>query len=182
MMTIMLTGATLLVFAIWIFNRLVSDRNQVMAAWSDIEVQLKRRHDLVPQLVTTVKAYADFEQATMTAVSELRSRSDAAAHLPEKAALEQEMAAAIDRLVVIAEDYPDLKADGNFRQLQTELTEVEDHIQYARRFYNGAVRIFNTRIQSFPNLLLAGPLGFREAEFFEVSQDTERHNPHVQLE
>ena len=166
---------------IWIYNLLVKDRNQVLAAWSDIDVQLKRRHDLVPQLVTTVKAYANFEKATMTAVTELRTRSEAAAHLPEKAALETEMASAINRLIVIAEDYPDLKADHNFRQLHSELTEIEDHIQYSRRFYNGAVRIFNTRIQSFPHFLVARPFGFEVAEFFEVNDADERTTPTVEL-
>lgn len=166
---------------IWIYNLLVKDRNQVLAAWSDIDVQLKRRHDLVPQLVTTVKAYANFEKATMTAVTQLRTRSEAAAHLPEKAALETEMASAINRLIVIAEDYPDLKADHNFRQLHSELTEIEDHIQYSRRFYNGAVRIFNTRIQSFPHFLVARPFGFEVAEFFEVNDADERTTPTVEL-
>lgn len=182
MSTFLLVGIVILAFAIWIFNLLVKDRNQVLAAWSDIDVQLKRRHDLIPQLVTTVKAYADFEQATMTAVTELRSRSESAAHLPEKAALEDEMVSAIGKLVVLAEDYPDLKADTNFRQLQSELTEIEDHIQYARRFYNGAVRIFNTRIQTFPNNLIARVLRFSEAEFFEVQQATERQNPTVEID
>lgn len=170
-----------LALAIWIYNRLVKARNQVEAAWSDIDVQLKRRHDLIPQLVSTVKAYADFEKATMTAVTELRSRSEAASHLPDKAAIEEEMVSAIGRLTVIAEDYPDLKADQNFRQLQTELTEIEDHIQYARRFYNGAVRILNTLIQSFPNFLIAAPLGFRAAEFFDVGAAHERNSVDVKL-
>ena len=182
MSTSLLVGIVILAFAIWIFNLLVKDRNQVLAAWSDIDVQLKRRHDLIPQLVTTVKAYADFEQATMTAVTELRSRSEAAAHLPEKAALEDEMVSAIGRLVILAEDYPDLKADANFRQLQSDLTEIEDHIQYARRFYNGAVRVFNTRIQRFPNNLIARTLRFSEAEFFEVQQATERQSPTVEID
>ena len=166
---------------IWIYNLLVKDRNQVLAAWSDIDVQLKRRHDLVPQLVTTVKAYANFEKATMTAVTELRTRSEAAAHLPEKAALETEMASAINRLIVIAEDYPDLKADHNFRQLHSELTEIEDHIQYSRRFYNGALRIFNTLNQSFPHFLVSRPFGFEVAEFFEVNDADERTTPTVEL-
>jgi len=169
------------VAVIWIYNLLVKDRNQVLAAWSDIDVQLKRRHDLVPQLVTTVKAYANFEKATMTAVTQLRTRSEAAAHLPEKAALETEMASAINRLIVIAEDYPDLKADHNFRQLHSELTEIEDHIQYSRRFYNGAVRIYNTRNQSFPHFLVARPFGFEVAEFFEVNDADERTTPTVEL-
>lgn len=166
---------------ILLYNRLVKDKNQVRAAWADIDVQLKRRHDLVPQLVTVVKAYADYEQATLIAVTELRSRSAAARHLPEKAAYEDAIEAGVHKLVVLAEDYPDLKADENFRKLQAELTEVEDHLQYSRRFYNGAVRIFNTRVQSFPHLLIARPLGFARAEFFAVEDRQERRSPQVDI-
>lgn len=171
-----------LVGGIWIYNRLVSDRNQVLAAWSDIDVQLKRRHDLVPLLVDSVKAYASYEKATMTAVTELRTRSDAESHLPQKAKIEEQVGKAVHKLIMVAEDYPELKADANFRQLQDELTEVEDHIQYARRFYNGSVRIFNTRIQSFPHLLIAGPLGFQSAEFFEIDDAAERDAPQAKLD
>ncbi|MBT8145803.1 MAG: LemA family protein [Gammaproteobacteria bacterium] len=171
----------LLAAGVWIYNRLVRDRNQVRAAWSDIDVQLKRRHDLVPQLVNAVKAYADYEKATMTAVTEMRTQSDTARRLPDKAAIEDAMEKALHRLIVVAEDYPELKADQNFRQLQEELTVVEDHIQYARRFYNGAVRILNTRIQSFPHLLIARPLGFHSAEFFEVDHSAERQAPRAEL-
>jgi len=173
--------AVLIIATIWIYNLLVKERNQVLAAWSDIDVQLKRRHELIPQLVTTVKAYADFEKATMTAVTELRSRSRAESHLPQKSAIEMAMGSAIGQLMVIAEDYPDLKADGNFRQLQTELTEIEDHVQYARRFYNGAVRIFNTRIETFPNFIIARIFNFKIAEYFEVSSDDERKASVIKL-
>ncbi|HDZ07823.1 LemA family protein [Pseudohongiella sp.] len=166
---------------IWIYNRLVADRNQVQAAWSDIDVQLMRRHELVPMLVDTVKAYAAYEKATLAAVTELRARSESASHLPEKAAVEAQLEAALHQIVVVAEDYPDLKADQNFRQLQSELTVIEDHIQFARRFYNGAVRILNTRIQSFPHLLIARPLQFRAAEFFAVNDAQERETVPVEL-
>ena len=154
--------------AIWIYNRLVADRNQVRNAWSDIDVQLARRHDLVPRLVAAVKGYADSEQATMVAVTELRTRSEQAQRLADKAALEDAMEDGLHRLIAVQESYPDLKADENFRALQESLTEVEDHLQYARRFYNGSVRLLNTRIESFPHLLLSRPLGFRQAEFFEA--------------
>ena len=154
--------------AIWIYNRLVADRNQVRNAWSDIDVQLARRHDLVPRLVAAVKGYADYEQATMVAVTELRTRSEQAQRLADKAALEDAMEDGLHRLIAVQESYPDLKADENFRALQESLTEVEDHLQYARRFYNGSVRLLNTRIESFPHLLLSRPLGFRQAEFFEA--------------
>ena len=149
----------LVVAGVFIFNRLVQDRNQVRAGWSDIDVQLTRRHDLVPQLVAAVQAYADYEQATLTAIIELRSRSQRAAKLSERAHLEDEMTDSIKQLIALAESYPDLKADTNFQQLQQQLIEVEDYLQFARRFYNGAVRILNTRIESFPILLIAGPIG-----------------------
>lgn len=163
--------AVVLAGAVWVYNRLVKDRNQVKNAWSDIDVQLVRRHDLVPQLVSAVQAYSDYEKATMTAVTELRSRSEGATRLADKAALEDQMEIGLHRLVAVAEDYPDLKADENFRQLHTSLIEVEDHLQYARRFYNGSVRIFNTRVESFPHLLIARTLRFEQAEFFEADSD-----------
>jgi LemA protein len=174
-------GAALVALAIWIYNRLVSDRNQVRSAWSDIDVQLALRHDLVPRLVASVKAYADYEKATLTAVTELRLRSEVASRLADKAAVEEQLEAGLHRLLVVAEDYPDLQADEGFRQLHVELTEVEDHLQYARRFYNGAVRILNTRIESFPHFLVASRLGFRQAEFFEVAGAEVRSTPPVEL-
>lgn len=180
----MITTAVVLVLlaaaAVWIYNRLVADRNQVRNAWSDIDVQLARRHDLVPQLVSAVKGYADYEQATLLAVTELRTRSEEADRLADKAALEDAMEHGLHRLIAVQEDYPDLKADENFRALQTSLTEVEDHLQYARRFYNGAVRQFNTRLETFPGLLLARPLGFEVAEFFEADEQA-RANVEVKL-
>lgn len=166
--------------AIWIYNRLVRDRNQVSNAWSDIDVQLVRRHDLIPQLVAAVKGYADYEKATFVAVTELRARSEAASHLPEKAALEDGLTEGLHRLIVVAEDYPDLQADENFRQLQASLAETEDHLQYARRFYNGSVRILNTRIESFPHLIVARAFRFRPAEFFEAGAEA-RIAPIVKL-
>ncbi|MEZ5567596.1 MAG: LemA family protein [Halioglobus sp.] len=173
--------ALLLGGSLWIYNRLVADRNQVQAAWSDIDVQLKRRHELVPGLVSMVKAYADYEKGTLTAVTELRRQSRETSRLPAKAALEHTLEDSLHRLVVLAENYPELKADENFRQLQHELTDTEDQIQYARRFYNGAVRAYNTRIQSFPHLLLARPLGFAPADFFQIDRDAERRAPDVAL-
>lgn len=168
--------------AIWIYNRLVNDRNLVQAGWSDIDVQLKRRHELVPRLVNCVKAYADYEKATLEAVTELRAQSAATDDVGRKAELEDAMAAGLHKVIVTVEEYPELKADANFRQLQTELVETEEKIQYARRFYNGAVRNLNTRIQSFPTLLLAGPLGFAPAQFFAVDDVAERRAPAVELQ
>jgi len=155
----------------WIaFNRLVRARNLVRASWSDIDVQLQRRHDLIPRLVEAVKAYATYERATFEAVTELRARSRHVQRLTEKAAIEAEIEAATHQLIALAESYPDLKADQNFLELQTELSDTEDQLQYARRFYNGAVRDYNTGLQSFPDLLLVRLLNFREQDFFSADE------------
>ncbi len=149
-----------------VFNDLVAARNQVRAAWSDIDVQLTRRHDLVPQLVAAVQGYAGYERATLTTVTELRARAMAAAKLADKARLEGELAQQIDRILALQERYPDLKASDNFLALQRDLVAIEDHLQYARRFYNGAVRDLNNRIETFPSLLVARAAAFKPAEFF----------------
>jgi LemA protein len=159
--------------AVIVFNELVAARNQVRAAWSDIDVQLTRRHDLVPQLVAAVKGYADHERATLTTLTELRSRAVAAASLADKAEAEGELARQIDRILALQERYPDLKASANFLALQHDLVEIEDHLQYARRFYNGAVRDFNTKIETFPSLIVARAMAFRPAEFFRSGTDQE---------
>lgn len=173
--------AGLLVWVVLIFNRLVRHRNQVRAAWSDIDVQLTRRHDLVPRLVDAVRAYADYERATLSAVTELRARAEKTERLRDKARLEDEMQLGLHRLIALAEAYPDLKADGNFLQLQRDLVDTEDQLQYARRFYNGAVRILNTRIETFPDLLVAKPFNFRPAEFFAVDDAEVRAAPRLEL-
>ena len=180
-MLLIVLPAGLVLWGVLIFNRLVRDRNQVRAAWSDIDVQLTRRHDLVPQLVDAVRAYANYERATLSAVTELRTRAEAAGSLRDKARLEDEMQAGLHRLIALAESYPELKADGNFLQLQRDLVETEDHLQYARRFYNGAVRIYNTRIESFPEMLVAKPFAFSPAEFFAVDDAEVRAAPRVEL-
>lgn len=173
--------AALIGWGIWIFNRLIGDRNQVRAAWSDIDVQLTRRHDLVPRLVEAVKAYAGYEKATLTAVTELRTRAEAASRLSDKARLEDEMEAGLHKLIALAEAYPDLKADQSFLQLQKDLVETEDFLQYARRFYNGAVRIYNTRIETFPHMYIAAPFGFTAAEFFDVDDAGVRAAPQIDM-
>jgi len=180
-LTVLVIVAAVGLWAAFVYNGLVKLRVLADNAWSDIDVQLKRRHDLIPRLVSTVKAYADFERATLLAVTELREQSEQAPRLADKAALEDALEERLHRVNVVAEAYPDLKADENFRQLQTALADTENQLQYARRFYNGAVRIYNTRIQSFPHFLLARPLGFREAEFFEVDAAAERLAPSVKV-
>lgn len=168
--------AALAVAAIVLFNRLVADRNQMRAAWADIDVQLTRRHDLTPALVSAVNAYADYERATLAAVTALRTQVGQAPNLAERARLEDELASGIGRLLALDERYPDLKASTNFLQLQRDLVAIEDHLQYARRFYNGAVRQLNTRIERFPDLIVARLAGFRRGEFFEAAA-TERTPP-----
>jgi LemA protein len=161
-----LIPAALLIWAIVIYNHLVRDRNRVLAAWSDIDVQLKRRHDLLPKLVEAVKQYAGYEQATLSAIVELRARAAAATKIGERGDLETELGSGIQHLLALAEAYPDLKANQHFLDLQHNITEVENHIQYARRYYNGSVRNLNTRIDSFPDLLIAQAFGYRFADYF----------------
>ena len=157
-----------LLFVAITFNELVAERNQVRAAWADIDVQLQRRHDLIPQLAATVKGYADYEKSTLSAVPELRARAQAGGSIAERGQVETELAAQVTRLLALQERYPELKASENFLQLQRDLVAVEDHLQYARRFYNGAVRQYNTHIQHCPELLLAQPFGFRPQEYFQA--------------
>ena len=151
---------------VWLFNRLVMDRNQVAAAWSDIDVQLQRRHDLVPRLVDVVKSYAAHESGLFERVAAERSQSRATSGPAAKGAVETALGQDLGRLLAVAEAYPDLKASTNFAQLSSELVDVEEHLQHARRFYNGSVRQYNDRCQQFPHLLVARGFGFRAAEFF----------------
>jgi LemA protein len=155
-------------FVLITFNELVGERNQVRAAWSDIDVQLQRRHDLVPQLAAAVKGYADHERNTLTAVTELRAAALSGGSIAQRAQIEQDLGNQMTRLIALKEAYPELKASENFLKLQRDLVDVEDHLQYARRFYNGAVRQFNTHIENFPALLIAKPFGFREQDFFQA--------------
>lgn len=166
-MELLLVFITLvLCWGVFIYNRLVRDRNRVLTAWSDIDVQLKRRHDLIPELVEAVRQYAAYESATMAAVTDLRLRSKALQSVTDISELEQHIGIGLSRLVALAEEYPDLKASASFLDLQHRLTEVEDTLQYARRYYNGAVRNLNVRIESFPDMLVAHSLGFKQAQLF----------------
>jgi LemA protein len=177
--TALLALALLAAWIVYAYNRLVRLRNQVRTAWADIDVQLTRRHDLVPQLVAAVKGYATHEQTLLRAVSELRSQAVALrspARLGEvESALEQQLT----RLLALQEAYPDLKASENFSELQRDLVKVEETLQYARRFYNGAVRDLNDGVQRFPATLIARGLGFTAAEFYQA-RDEERAAVRVQ--
>jgi len=158
----------LLGFAIVTFNDLVIARNRVRTAWADIDVQLQRRHDLIPQLAATVKGYAAYEQATLTTVTELRSRAQAAASVQQRGQLEGEVGAHVTQLLALQERYPELKASSNFLQLQHELVDTENRLQAARGDYNESVRVYNTQIESFPDVLLARVLGFAKLEYFQA--------------
>jgi LemA protein len=153
---------------IYFYNRLISDRNQARQGFADIDVQLKRRADLVPQLVEAVKGYAGYEKALLTTVTELRSNALAAQGGAARFALEKQLGAQLQNLVLLQEAYPQLKADANFRDLSAKLVEVEDHLQYARRFYNGAVKQYVTRLETFPDLLVARLFRFEPLPFFET--------------
>ncbi|MET0066955.1 MAG: LemA family protein [Candidatus Thiodiazotropha sp.] len=168
--TIFLIIGAALTWAVYLYNRLVRDRNRVLAAWSDIDVQLKRRHDLLPKLIEAVKQYAGYEKATLRAVLELRNQARAAAQIAERGSIETRLGGQIQHLLVLAEAYPDLKANQNYLDLQQNITEVENHIQYARRYYNGSVRNLNTRIDSFPDLLIARLFHYRHAEYFALEE------------
>ena len=163
----------LLVWMIIIYNLLVRDKIRVLTGWSDIDVQLKRRHDLIPKLVEAVKQYAAFESATLTTITELRTRSEKSNQVDEIADTETALESEIKQILVLAEAYPDLKASQSFLDLQHNLTNVEEHIQYARRYYNGAVRNLNTRIETFPDLLIAKFFRYRYANYFQADLNGE---------
>jgi len=163
--------ALLAIYGIVTYNGLVAMRQRVDQAYADIDVQLHQRHDLIPNLVETVKGYAAHERETLDAVISARNRATQAQGPADQAAAEGMLTGALGRLFALAEAYPDLKANQNFLGLQSELANVEDKLAAARRFFNNAVSEFNAAIQSFPAVLFAGSLGFREREFFDVGDD-----------
>jgi LemA protein len=167
--------AILLVFA---FNRLVRLRNETEAGWANIDVQLKRRNDLIPNLVESVKGYAAHERGLFDEITQARAAVSGAGGPAQAAAASDQLSGAMGRLFAVAENYPQLRASENFQQLQTELTDTEDKIAAARRYYNSVVQTYNSAIQSFPALLYAGMLGFRAREFFSA-REPERAVPQV---
>jgi LemA protein len=163
--------AALAVAGIVIFNRLVGARLRVKEAWAAIDVQLQRRASLIPNLVEVVKGYAGYERDTLSRVIDARGALDAAAGPRSAARANDDLGAALGRLFALAEAYPALKADAQFARLQQELADTEDKIAFARNYYNGAVELYNTRAQTVPGLLVAGPFRFRPAEFFSAGDD-----------
>ncbi len=160
----------MLVVAIYLFNRLVRLRNEVDTGWANIDVQLKRRNDLIPNLIETVKGYAAHERGVFEEVTKARAAMAQASTPGEAGAADSMLGQALGKLFAVAEAYPDLKASTNFLQLQSDLTDTEDKIAAARRYYNATVLAYNTATQTFPSLLLAGPAGFRAREFFAADQ------------
>jgi LemA protein len=160
--------ALVLLYAIYLFNRLVSLRNRVDNGWSQIDVQLRRRYDLIPNLVETVKGYAAHERELFEHVAEARSQAIGASTVGDQAQAENQLTAGLRRLMAVAENYPDLKASQNFLALQEELTGTESRIAYARQFYNDQVMLLNTRIQAVPSNVVAKLFGFTPREFFDI--------------
>ncbi len=176
-----ITGVALLVWIVVAYNRLVRDRNRVAQAWSDVDVQLIRRHDLVPRLVEIAKGYAGYERALLESLAELRARGAREAAPGPRGAVESSLGQGLQRLVAFVESYPDLKASQNFLELQRALADTENQIQFARRYYNGAVTAFNTRIDRFPDLLIAHLFRFSHSDLFELEQAQAALPPSVVL-
>ena len=170
-------------YAVSIYNSLVKNRQLVQEGWSGIDVQLKRRTDLIPNLMEAVKGYMSHERDTLQAVTEARVRAQGAANASpaERAAAEGALSSALGRLIAVAEAYPDLKASSNFLEFQQALLTTEDEIQLARRYYNGAVRNLNTTVESFPSNLIANNFKFEKAEYFELESPADRAVPTVKF-
>jgi LemA protein len=176
---ILLVAALIIIFLIWMYNSLVRLKVTCDNAWADIDVQLKRRYDLIPNLVETVKGYAGHEKGTLEAVINARNRAMTATSPGDKAQAENMLSGALKSLFALSEAYPQLRAIESFTSLQTSLTQIEDAVQNARRYYNAVVRDLNTKIQQFPSSIFANMLGFKQREFFEVSAPAEREAPKV---
>ncbi len=169
----------ILVFFIFAYNRIVKLNNFVKEAWSAIDVQLKRRYNLIPNLLETVKSYANFEKNVMENTVKLRNNAETADTVKKQNNAEIELSKQVKTLLAVVENYPDLKANETYIKLMESLTDIEDTIQYARRYYNGAVRNYNTLIQSFPTMIIADLFKFKEKDYFEIELIIERQVPKV---
>ena len=164
-----------------LYNRIVRSRNRVDTAWSDIDVQLQRRHDLIPNLVQAVDQYAGYERATLEAVTELRAEAMRVTDMDARGKAEEELGNGVQRLIALAENYPDLKANENFLNLQKQLVETENYLQFARRYYNGSVRDYNTMTETVPSNIVASAFGFGLRSFFQKSSDDVANVPLIEL-
>lgn len=174
-------AAALIIWTIIIYNLFIRDINLIREAWSGIDVQLKRRHNLIPNLVASVQGYSTHEKTLLEDITRKRSEAVKFESINDKAPVESDLSGMLKNLFIVAENYPDLKASENFLNLQNQLTEIEDQLQYARRYYNGAVRNYNIRVESFPSNLLAGLFNFKLENYFEITLATERHTPQVKV-
>jgi LemA protein len=181
MKVILIFAAALVVTAIILYNRLIRGRNQVDTAWSDIDVQLQRRHDLIPNLVAAVDQYADYERATLAAITELRTEAKQTVNIEKRGEVEEKLGVGVQKLIALAENYPDLKANENFLSLQGELAETENYLQFARRYYNGSVRDYNTMTEVVPSNIVASMFNFDSRQFFQKSSDEVANVPLVNL-
>lgn len=181
-MTTYIVLAVLVVVVLWLivaFNSLVRGRNRVKEAWSDINIQLRRRHDLIPNLVETVKGYVAHEAGVLEAVTKARTEAVSAGSMAQKGQAENMLTGALGKLFALSEAYPTLKANENFAKLQDELTDTEDKIQASRRFYNSNVLDFNTKLEVFPTNMIASSLGFTKEELFQLGSPSEAELPRV---
>lgn len=178
---ILIIAGIIIFWIILSYNSLITFRNRVKEAWSDIEVQLKRRYDLIPNLVETVKGYASYEKEIFEKVTQARAQAMGAQTLKEKGEAENMLSSTLKSLFAVAENYPDLKASTNFLELQRELRDTEDKIQAARRFYNGNVRDLNIKIETFPANIIASIFGFKSVEFFQAEENAVKEVPAVKF-
>jgi LemA protein len=179
--SILLAVLLLVIISAVLYNRLIRSRNRVDTAWSDIDVQLQRRHDLIPRLVTSVDQYAKYERATLEAVTALRAEAMRVADVGARGDVEERLSDGLGRLIAVAENYPDLKANENFLALQAELVETEDYLQFARRYYNGSVRDYNTMTATVPSNVIANMFNFEVRDFFQKASDDVANVPLVKL-
>lgn len=178
-LTIILLVIIFAIFVMITYNSLVSTRNNVHNAWSQIDVELQRRFDLIPNLVETVKGYMNHEESVLTKVTELRSSWGNASSISEKAKLENELTSTLSAISVVAENYPDLKANANFMSLQEELSNTESKIAYSRESYNNVTTAYNTKLEIFPNNIIAGMFNFKSEELFKVDNEEAKQNVKV---
>lgn len=168
-------------FLLYIYNRLVRLKNYVREAWSGIDVQLKKRHDLIPRLVGTVQGYASHERNLLEAITSLRTQGMSASSVKDTETAEVGLSKALGKLFVVVENYPELKASQNFLELQRDISKVENDLQKARRYYNGTVRNYNILIEQFPSSIVAGVAGHRQREFFDIGNESERSAPEIKM-
>ena len=178
-LTIILLVIIFAIFVMITYNSLVSARNNVHNAWSQIDVELQRRFDLIPNLVETVKGYMNHEESVLTKVTELRSSWGNASSISEKAKLENELTSTLSAISIVAENYPDLKANANFMSLQEELSNTESKIAYSRESYNNVTTAYNTKLEIFPNNIIAGMFNFKSEELFKVDNEEDKQNVKV---